>query len=47
EYIVVVFECEGVGGELRAIDGESLKLQYFSSKERPKLALPYPEEIFL
>ncbi|MBJ8029002.1 NUDIX domain-containing protein [Bacillus cereus group sp. N21] len=47
EYIVVVFECEGVGGELRAIDEESLKLQYFSSQERPKLALPYPEEIFL
>ncbi|MDZ5610167.1 NUDIX domain-containing protein [Bacillus pseudomycoides] len=47
EYIVIVFECEVGGGELAAIDGESLKLQYFSSHERPKLALPYPEEIFL
>ncbi|HEK9098931.1 NUDIX domain-containing protein [Bacillus pfraonensis] len=47
EYIVVVFECEVMEGELRAIDGESLKLQYFSSHEKPKLALPYPEEIFL
>ncbi|MBO1580738.1 NUDIX domain-containing protein [Bacillus sp. XF8] len=47
EYIVVVFECEVVGGELVAIDGESLKLQYFSSHERPKLALSYPEELFL
>ncbi|MBC6973312.1 NUDIX domain-containing protein [Bacillus sp. Xin] len=44
EYIVVVFECEG---ELTAIDGESLKLQYFSAYKRPKLALPYPEELFL
>lgn len=47
EYIVVVFECEVMEGELRAIDGESLKLQYFSSHEKPKLALPYPEKIFL
>lgn len=30
-----------------AVDGESLKLQYFSPNERPKLALPYPEEVFL
>ncbi|WJE55014.1 NUDIX domain-containing protein [Bacillus cereus] len=46
EYIVVVFECEVIKGELRAIDGESLKLQYFSTHERPKLALPYPEALF-
>ncbi|WP_410982786.1 NUDIX domain-containing protein [Bacillus cereus] len=47
EYIVVVFECEVIEGELKAIDRESLKLQYFSLQERPKLALPYPEELFL
>ncbi|MBE7122422.1 NUDIX domain-containing protein [Bacillus cereus] len=47
EYIVVVFECEVVGGELKTIDGESLKLQYFPLFERPPLALPYPERIFL
>ncbi|PFA22765.1 MULTISPECIES: NUDIX domain-containing protein [Bacillus cereus group] len=47
EYIVVVFECEVIEGELKAIDGESLKLQYFSAHKRPKLALPYPEELFL
>ncbi|MFD6508173.1 NUDIX domain-containing protein [Bacillus sp. NPDC060175] len=47
EYIVVVFECEVVGGELKAIDGESLKLQYFPLFERPPLALPYPDRIFL
>ena len=47
EYIVVVFECEVIEGELKAIDGESLKLQYFSAHKKPKLALPYPEELFL
>ncbi|MCI0764926.1 NUDIX domain-containing protein [Bacillus sp. TL12] len=47
EYIVVVFECEVIEGELTAIDGESLNLQYFSTYKRPKLALPYPEDLFL
>lgn len=47
EYIVVVFECEVTSGELRSIDGESLKLQYFSLSEKPPLALPYPDKIFL
>ncbi|PEF32650.1 NUDIX hydrolase [Bacillus wiedmannii] len=47
EYIIVVFECEVTSGELRSIDGESLKLQYFSLSEKPPLALPYPDKIFL
>ena len=47
EYIVVVFECEVIGGKLKSIDGESLKLQYFSLSEKPSLALPYPNNIFL
>ncbi|GAB6549961.1 hypothetical protein bcgnr5388_03990 [Bacillus cereus] len=49
EYIVVVvvFECEVTSGELRSIDGESLKLQYFSLSEKPPLSLPYPDKIFL
>ena len=42
EYIVVVFECEITSGKLKSIDGESLKLQYFSFSEKPTLALPYP-----
>lgn len=41
EYIVVVFECEITSGKLKSIDGESLKLQYFSFSEKPTLALPY------
>ncbi|MGN4770259.1 NUDIX hydrolase [Bacillus thuringiensis] len=47
EYIVVVFECEVTSGELKSIDGESLKLKYFSLSEKPLLALPYPDKIFL
>ncbi|EMJ6440316.1 MULTISPECIES: NUDIX hydrolase [Bacillus] len=47
EYIVVVFECEITSGKLKSIDGESLKLQYFSFSEKPPLALPYPDNIFL
>ncbi|KAB2389650.1 MULTISPECIES: NUDIX hydrolase [Bacillus cereus group] len=47
EYIVVVFECEVTSGKLKSIDGESLKLQYFSFSEKPTLALPYPDNIFL
>ena len=46
EYIVVVFECEITSGKLKSIDGESLKLQYFSFSEKPTLALPYPDNIF-
>ncbi|MGG1782448.1 NUDIX hydrolase, partial [Bacillus paranthracis] len=45
--IVVVFECEITSGKLKSIDGESLKLQYFSLSEKPSLALPYPNNIFL
>lgn len=47
EYIVVVFECEITSGKLKSIDGESLKLQYFSFSEKPTLAIPYPDNIFL
>ncbi|MDA2382181.1 NUDIX domain-containing protein [Bacillus cereus] len=47
EYIVVVFECEISGGELKSIDGESLKLKYFPLSEKPLLALPNPDKIFL
>ncbi|HDR7794721.1 TPA: NUDIX domain-containing protein [Bacillus luti] len=47
EYIVIVFECEIISGELKSMDGESLKLQYFSLYKKPPLALPYPDKIFL
>ena len=41
EYIIVVFECEVSGGELKSIDGESLKLKYFPLSEKPfSIAIP-------
>ncbi len=46
EYVVVIFACTVLSGELRYLDGESAELRYFSSGRRPSLALPYPEDIF-
>lgn len=46
EYVVLVFDCKVESGELEAIDGESFDLRYFRVGEMPKLALPYPKEIF-
>ena len=46
EYFVVVFECETLGGELSARDGEVSDLKYFAPEQMPALALPYPQEIF-
>ncbi len=46
ESVIFVFECVIEGGNLAAIDGESADLQYFPISSRPKLALPYPEEMF-
>lgn len=46
EYNVFVFECIIISGKLTAIDGESAKLQFFKEENKPKLALPYPENVF-
>lgn len=46
DYVVVVFACTVVSGELRCQDGESAELRYFDAMMRPPLALPYPEDIF-
>ncbi|NMP23131.1 NUDIX domain-containing protein [Sulfobacillus harzensis] len=47
EYLVVVFQCAIVAGELRGQDGESAELGFFPYHKRPPLALPYPDAIFL
>ncbi len=47
EYVVVVFACRVLSGELRCQDGESAELRYFDAALRPPLALPYPDDIFL
>ncbi|MBB6513547.1 8-oxo-dGTP pyrophosphatase MutT (NUDIX family) [Gracilibacillus halotolerans] len=47
EYNVFMFECIIQSGELNPIDNETIELQYFSPSNMPRLALPYPREIFL
>lgn len=47
EYLIFVFECLTQSGNLDAVDGESAELQYFPVSSVPKLAIPYPKEIFL
>ncbi len=46
EYLIFVFECIVETGELEPVDGESAELQYFPASSVPKLAIPYPKEIF-
>jgi 8-oxo-dGTP pyrophosphatase MutT (NUDIX family) len=46
EWMVAVFECEVVGGELAPQDGEALELRYFAPEEAPALQLPYPRSLF-
>jgi mutator protein MutT len=46
EYVVVVFECEIVGGQLAATDDETIELRDFDAGAMPELGLPYPRELF-
>lgn len=46
EYFIVVFECEIVGGQLIARDGEVSELAYYAVEEIPDLAVPYPKSMF-
>jgi len=46
EYFIVVFECEIIGGELSAQDGEVSEFRYFAVEEMPELAIPYPQTLF-
>lgn len=47
EYVIIVFACEILSGELQCLDGESAELRYFPAHCRPALALPYPDDVFL
>jgi len=46
EYMIALFECEVVGGDLSGQDDETLELRYFCSEEMPTLGLDYPPELF-
>ena len=45
EYTVIVFDCEIVGGQLAAADGEALELRYFAPDEAPTLQVAYPRSL--
>ena len=46
EFVVIIFECEIFGSELRANDGEALELKYFPVNNLPETTVTYPLEIF-
>jgi 8-oxo-dGTP pyrophosphatase MutT (NUDIX family) len=46
EYVVTVFECETVGGNLLESNDETLRLAYFAVGDVPPLAFAYPAEVF-
>lgn len=47
EYLVVVFGCRVVGGELGCRDGESLELRWCGPEDMPPLRAPYPRDLFV
>lgn len=46
EYVVTVFDCDVVGGQLVGSNDETLTLAYFRRDEMPTLAFEYPSEVF-
>ena len=46
EYIVILFDCEKIGGKLAANDYETEKLQYFAPDQMPELPIKYPRRLF-
>lgn len=47
EYIVTVFECSIIDGELNGLDGEAVELRFFTEEEIPEIAIQYPKELFM
>lgn len=45
EYVVTVFECVRVSGELSSEHDETEALAWFALGELPQLAFPYPAEV--
>ena len=48
EMTIAIFACRIVGGTLASLDGESVRLEFFSSDEFPKSAMleKYPKALF-
>lgn len=47
EYVVIVFECTILGGDLATADGEALECRFWPSARIPRLPFPYPRELFV
>ena len=41
-YVITLFHCEIISGDGKFTDTETKSIRYFSEKEMPVLALPYP-----
>ena len=46
EYLVVVFRCELIGGELAAHDGEATDFRWATPDELATIPMAYPLEVF-
>lgn len=46
EYLVILFLCQVIEGEMQGRDGETADLQYFTPENMPKLAMAYPNWVF-
>ncbi|MDX2051874.1 MAG: NUDIX domain-containing protein [Polyangiaceae bacterium] len=47
EYVVIVFDCDVISGELREISDETRSLQFLHPDEaHARLAFPIPKEVF-
>ncbi|GAB4532066.1 MAG: NUDIX domain-containing protein [Pleurocapsa sp.] len=46
EYLVVLFQCRVIEGEMQGRDGETANLQYFAPDNMPELAMAYPHSLF-
>ncbi len=45
EFVVILFHCAVRGGELRPDGDESVRLEYRSKENLPRLIFPYPPDI--
>ncbi|MNO16568.1 8-oxo-dGTP diphosphatase [compost metagenome] len=47
EYLIIVFECTIVNGELHAIDDEVEEQRFFKNDDIPEIAIQYPSEMYM
>jgi 8-oxo-dGTP pyrophosphatase MutT (NUDIX family) len=47
EYLVCLFECEIISGDLKCLDGESASLRFYAPDKVPPLGTEYPRVLFI